>query len=872
MVRRVSAAFRNLIGGGPIEADVDAELVSAIELLADERQRQGVSASDAHRQATIELGGIDQVKERLRDARAGAGIESAWRDVRFALRTFRREPVVAVVAIAALALGIGATTTVYSWARRALLEPLPGVPRQHELVVVATSTSTGRPDMVIPMAVFNDLRRHQRAFDGLSGSTLKALSFRHDGDVEQLWGGVVAGDFFKVLGTTAAHGRLFGADDSPGAAAVVVISDALWRTRFDADPAVVGRVITLNETVHTVIGVTPPGFVGGEPAIAQALWVPARPAGPFAQSVNDEVYGRLKPGITKAQAAASLAPLVRELEKRASGTTRRTLALFPLWQAPGGSTEILRPLIAILGGVVALVLVLTCANVSTLLLTHAAGRQHELGVRAALGAGRWRLVRQIGTESLLLAWAGGVAGVVVAGASSRLLLAFIPPLDVPIQLALGLNWNALGFAAAITLLTALLVGVVPAVTAASAAVRPSLNTEAAAAAGRRGHTTIRDTLVVAQVALSLALLVGAGLFLRSVANVGSLEPGFEPRNLLVTRIALGPAGHGERSGLALFGRLLERAGAAPGVQSVSLASRIPLSPFDRFDIRIAIGGHTTRDGEEQEVALEIVGPDYFRVLQIPIRDGREFSAADLPGRPPIAIVNEAACRYWLGGDPVGRKFRLGRTSFTVVGIAGNVKRYSADQAPGPSVYIPALQHYLENQYLIVRTAGDPAAVAPALRRALHSVDRTFPVSVAPMTEHLRLAFFPQRVGVAVLSVVGLVAMLLTALGLYGVVSYSVWRRVRELGVRIALGASPAGVRWLVVRHGARLLAIGAPIGMLGAAGLGVASRSQLYGVSPVDPLSFVGALAVLAVVAAAASAVPAWRASHLNIARALRNQ
>ena len=877
MVRWLLAMLRNLTRQDRVERDLDVELEAAIDTLAEEKRRLGVPSGEARRLAAIEMGGRDQIKKRVRDVRAGAVVEGAWRDVRFALRIFSRQPSFAGVAVVTLALGIGATTTVYGWARRALLEPLPGVPRQHEMYMVTLAAPGGEFEPWMPARDLDEYRRHQRAFAGLYGSRLTAVNLSLGGEAERVWGGLVAGDFFRVLEVRAARGRLFGPDDAEiaGGAPVVVISDAMWRSRFNADAGIVGQAITLNGTPHYVIGITPPGFVGGEPGIVQAFWLPLTPAEPIGRGLEvDEVYGRLKPGVSVAQATADLAPITRQVEQANGRKVIRTIALFRLWEAPGGSAEILLPLIAILGAVAGLVLVLTCANVSNLLLTHAAGRQHEMAVRVALGAGRWRLVRQLGIESLLLAAAGGAGGVAIAQVSSNLLLAFIPPLGMPIGLALGLDWSSLGFAAGATLATAVLVGLTPAFTAMRTTVSPVLNAESLWASGGRRRTSVRNTIVAAQVALSMILLVGAGLFVRSLVNAGSMKPGFDPGNVLVGTIDLAPSGYTDDEGLNMFARLLDRVKATPGVESATLASRVPLSSFNRSSTRIAVDGYVPREDERMEATIECVGPDYFRTLRIPMRAGRGFSGEDVTGRPLVAVINEAmARRFWPGGDPVGRTFRRGRRTFTVVGVASNVKSYSINEHARSGVYVPAMQEYWEKLYLMVRTPGDPKALAPAVRAAVRAVDRGLPVAdLLAMTEHVRFAFFVQRVGGTVLGAVGVVSLLLAALGLYGVVSYSVWRRVREFGVRMALGASPTDVRRLVLAQGVRLFAAGAPLGVAGAVGLGLAARSQLYGVSSTDPASFAAAFVLLAVVVVVAAGIPAWRASHLNVVRALRDQ
>ncbi len=877
MAPRLLATLCNLTRRDTVERDLNEELDAAIDALADEKRQLGVSPDEARRQAVLELGGADQVKERVRDVRAGAIVEGISRDVRVALRVFGRSPGFAAVAVATLALGIGATTTVYGWARRALIEPLPGVPRQSELVMVTRKSPGGDFHFSMPTREFDEYRRHQRSFVGLYGSRLTPVNISDGGDAERLWGGLVTGDFFRVLGIQAARGRLFGPDDgeAAGGSSVVVVSDALWRSRFAADPALVGRTVTLNGAPHTVIGVTPAGFVGGEPGIVQSFWLPLTETGPVSRGLQpDETYGRLRPGVSLQQATADLAPVADQVERASGRPVRRTVALFRLWQSPIGSAEILLPLIAILGAVVTLVLVLTCANVSNLLLTHAAGRQREMAVRVALGAARWRLVRQFGIESLMLATAGGIGGIAMAYTTSGLLLAFIPPIGMPIGLALGLDWASIGFASGATLLTAVVVGVFPALNAARSSVTPLLNAESVWASGGRRRAFLRDALVVAQVALSMVLLVGAGLFLRSLANAGSMKPGFDPQNVLVATIDLEPSGYKRADGLALFARLLDRVKATPGAEAVTLASRVPLSTFNRSSTTITVDGYSPREGERMDVSLDAVGPDYFRTLRIPILSGRDLSADDLDGRPLVAIVNDAmAGRFWPGGDALGRTFVRGRRRYTVVGVASNVKSYSVNESARPGIYVPALQEYWSTLFLMARTKGDPGAMSSALRSAVQSVDRGLPVvGLQPMTEHVRFAFFVQRVGGTVLGAVGGVALLLAALGLYAVVSYSAWRRVREFGVRMALGAAPRDVVRLVVRQGVRLFAIGAPIGLAGAVGLGAAARSQLYGVSATDPLTFAAATTLLAAVLLAGAGLPAWRASRLNVVQALRNE
>jgi macrolide transport system ATP-binding/permease protein len=653
--------------------------------------------------------------------------------------------------------------------------------------------------------------------------------------------------------------------------------------------------VRLNGHPFTVVGVAPPGFTGLLRGFEAELWVPLMMQGravPGSSDLTERgnrsllVMGRLRPGVTIEQAQSRFDAVAASLHEthRDSWTDVRSqpraitlvaesgARLFPQARGP------VVLFVALLMTVVGLVLLIACVNVASLLLARASARRKEIAVRLAVGAGRARLVRQLLTESLLLSALGGGAGLMLAAWGTDLLLAFEPPVPVPIALDLGIDWRVLGFAFAVTLLTGALIGVTPALAATRPDLASALKEDAGAAGAAPQRARLRRVLVVAQVTLSLVLLTGAGLFVRSLQNAGAIALGFDRTNLSVMSFDLQLQGYDEPRGRAFCRQVIERVRALPGVTAASLATQVPLGLFSGTRKGITIAGYDALAGEDMEIDTSSVGPDYFRAMRIPVLRGRAFTERDAQGAAGVVIVNQTfARRYWPDRDPLGQRIQMGgggdpgTPSLEVVGVAADGKYVTLGEEPRPFFYLPLDQDHASSLTLLVRTTGDPAAALPALRAAIHEIDRDLPVYDAKsMSDHLALSLLPARMAGAVLGVFGLVALALAALGLYGVVSYSVSQQTREIGVRLALGARPRDVLRHIVAQGMRLTAIGIALGLVIAAAVARLLSSLLYGVSPSDPVTFGAVALLLAAVALLACYLPARRAAAVEPMVALR--
>ena len=885
MFQRLTRMYRNLVHGAAVDEALDEELSTTVDLLEEQHRAAGVAPDDARRRALIELGGVEQVKGRVREVRMGRLLEDFTQDVRYAVRVLLRTPGFALVVALTLAVGIGATTTVFSWARTTLLEPLSGVARQQEIVLMAQRDRTGH----LANNSYPDYLSYRDATHSFTGMTASVM-FRgllSDGRVpERVLGAMVSGDYFSFLGVRPALGRSFLPEESSrfGRGGVVILSDALWRRKFGADPSVLGRSVTLDGHPCTVVGVTPPGFIGDFPGVGYSFWVPLSMQPQLLPTSNPQdradswlsLRGRLKPGVTKEQAQAELAGIAKRIEREdPAGNQGRQPVLFAFWESPVGSAPVLRPVLAVLAAVVGLVLLLTCANVANLMLVRGLGRQHEISLRLSLGAGRVRLARQFATESLLLGLAGGAGGLLLARAAVGTLAGFIPPMGLPIQVQVGLDWPALAFAAALTIFSVLIIGVTPAFGSLGSDLVRGLNTGGSRTTAAAGRAPLRQGLTVLQVALSMVLLAGAALFLRSALNADTLRPGFDGRPVLIASLNV-PKSYGETTGPVLYQRILERVRLVPGVRAASLAGTVALSPFDAQSTSVKVDGYQPRPNEDSDAWFNVVAPDYFRALSMTLVEGRDFTERDTADAPMVAVVNQAmAEHYWGGRSAIGGTFTvMDNRPVTVVGVVKNSKNFSINEAPAPYFYLSYHQRYDSAMHLHVQAAnGDPAALAPSVRSAVSAVEPELGVSgIAPMAEFLRFAFFAQRVGSTLLGVFGLIALLLAGMGLYGVVSHNASRRKREMGVRLAFGATPTAIRRTIITQGLRLLLVGLPVGLVGSIALGTAASSQLYGVSPEDPASLIAASVILAVVLVTAAAIPAWRAARLDPVTILRQE
>jgi predicted permease len=807
-------------------------------------------------------------------------------DLRYSLRMLRRSPGLSAAAILSLALGIGANTSIFTWVRAVMLAPFPGVQQPQDVYVMATRNPSGSfysvsyPDFV-------DVRT---GVDGLAGvvvQDLSAVNLGSAGDAagaQRVWGALVSGNYFDVLGVRAAQGRTFRPeeDEAPGRAPVVVISHRLWSTRFARSVGVVGTQVRINTQPFTVVGVAPPEFGGTFLGIGADLWIPMMMQAQIEAGADKltargqrwlQALARVAPDRSLAQARTALEGRSRQLaQAHPRSNEGLTLTLLPPSQSPWGAVTVLGPVLLVLLGVVATVLLITCANVANLLLARAVGRRREVAVRLALGAGRARLVRQLLTESLVLAGLGGLAGLVIARWSTGLLLAFMPPMDVQLHFALTLDRTVLAFTALVTVAAGLVFGLAPALQSSGGSLLDALRDEASGVASGAVARHLRSLLVVGQATLSIVLLIVAALFLQSLRNGQRADLGYRGGNLLFASVNVFPNGYTPQQGVAFARAAIDRLSSLPQVESASIGRRLPLGLSGRSSTRLEVEGYTPPRNEESSIGYNNVAPGYFATMGIPVLRGRELAWTDTEQAPGVVVINQAlAQRYWPNQDAIGRRVRNGDQWYTVVGVVPTGKYRSVSEAATPYFYFSLLQSYRPDMILHVRTRGDAASAARAVRQTIAGLDPALPLyDVITSNEHLSIALVAQRMGGSLLGAFGGLALLLASVGLYGVMACAVSQRRREMGIRLALGAAPGQVRTAVIRDGVRLALWGAALGVTAAWFAAGLIASQLTGVSAHDPLTFVGVPLVLIGVAVVACYIPARRASRVDPATALR--
>lgn len=801
-------------------------------------------------------------------------------DLRYAVRGFRHRPGFTAAIVITLGLAIGATTTIFSWVDALVLNPLPGVPRASELVLVRFATPT-RTDLSFSYPNYRDVRDAAPAdLTGIAVKNMMATTVRvDDGAPERVWIEVASGNLFDVLEVRALHGRVLQPDDERERRPVAVISHAMWSTRFQSDTGIVGRGISVNGVPLTIVGVTPEGFRGAMGGLAMDLWLPItlHPQLTGRDVIEGRGNGflsaiaRLAPGATPAQADAAMRVISDRMvaDELISKTWR--LRVGPL--SEDGAAMVLLPVVSVLMGLVVLVLLIACANVSGLLLARAVARQHELAVRTALGAGRWRLVRQLLLESALLAGTGGLAGVLLAQWTSRGLDALLPPLPYPILIDASVNVRVLGFTLVVVAVATILFGLVPALQGSRTRLLQAVRASRASSS-TPGRARLRSTLVVAQVALALVLLVCAGLFLRTLSNAYDVDPGFSRREAVLATFDLSALRLDDTKGRALLDRIIDRVETLPGVERVSASTMVPLSIGGGSDTSPAIDGYTPAEGEEVVVYYGMVSSGYFETMGIPLVAGRAIDDRDREGSAPVVIINETmARRYWPGRDAVGGRLRTGPDWSTVIGVARDGK-YGQLTEPSRSVmYFPIQQVYRSAPVLQVATSGPAGAAIDGVRRAVAEVAPDLALyDVRTLEEHLRMSVAIPRMAALLLGIFGGLALLLSAVGLSGVIAFSVSQRTQEIGVRMALGADRGRVLRSVLGQGARLAVVGVALGLAGAALATPLLDTLLVGVSPTDPLTFAATAGALLLVALVAAWIPARRAAGLNPVEALRSE
>lgn len=808
-----------------------------------------------------------------------------WQDITYGARSLAKAPAFTLVAVLTLALGIGANTSVFTMLQGTVLRPLPGVQQADELVVVANVSRAGQTRLV-SYHEYIEFRDKSRTFSRLAASSPVPMSLTIDGASERVWGEVVTGNYFEMLGVNATLGRSLQPQDDrvPGGHPVAVISYALWQRRFGSDPDTVGRAIILGDHSFTIVGVAPPGFRGAVVGLALHVFIPmmmqkdvtARPD--YLEDRNVHwliVQGRLGPGATFEHSEAEMEVVGNQITKgfdSANDDIRQRGFLLPLAKSPFGSQAFLFPILSVVMVVAGIVLLVACGNLASLMLARAARRRSEIAVRVALGASRWRIIRQLITECALLALAGGLGGLLVSVWTNEWFSNLSFPTPFPVALEARMNPLVFGFSLLICAITTVVFGLTPALQASKVDLVPALKEKASTRQVQRSR--IREAVVVAQLALSMLLLTCAALVIRSQMNASRIAPGFDPAHLALASVDLRLNGYEAQEGQDFYKRILERVERLPSVQSACLGRFLPLLVIRAASRTVEVEGYVPLPNEDTSLHFNIISPSYFHTLRIPVVHGREFTAHDVQDSPDVVIVNETmARRFWPGQDPLGRKLRTGGRWRQVVGVVRDIKYLTLTEAPEPYFYLPFGQNYTGDMTLHVRTEGDSGNVIGSLRAQFHALDPNLPVfDVRTMTDYLQFSLSSYGLASMLLTYIGLLGMLLSTVGLYGVTSHNVAQRTYEIGVRMALGAQAKDVSLLILKHGIRLVILGVGVGFALALAATRFFAHLLHGLNPRDPSTFGAVMLFLSFVTLMACSLPAWRASRVDPLVALRHE
>jgi len=808
-----------------------------------------------------------------------------WQDLRYALRQLRRAPGFALIAVLTLALGIAACSTVFSWIDSTLLDPIPGVANTSRMVTIQRGERTEHPVPPSSYADYVDLRDGTRTLSGLLAYHDDYMALTGAGIPQRVYGALTSANYFEVLGVKPILGTSListAANEHAGAAEVVIGYD-LWQQRFAGDPAVVGKAVQINLHAYTIVGVAPRDFEGCARGLRTQLWIPI---GMDRQVWGGRridyrgiswlnVLGVLKPNVTQHQAQNELNLLMQRIVQRypESHQDDNRLSLDPMWRSPFGVNVYLSGTLTILLALAGVLLLLACANVADLLLVRSVSRRREFAIRLSMGASRWRLVRQLLLENLLLALAAGAAAIAATFWTARLLGSFLPTTTLPLDINGHVNGTVLLTTFLIATFTAVAAGAMPAMRASALSPVAVLKDEALSTSGGLGKSRLASGLAAAQIALSLILLVCAGLFVRSLVNAQKTDPGFNPDHVFLASYDLDPMGYTTKRAMEFGRQVLERVQAIPGVQSATLADFSPLSFTIRSD-GVLPQGYVPHSHESVEADWGSAGPGYLRTLRTPLLAGRDFTEADNAQTQPVAIVNKAFVdRYWPGQDAIGKKVKFSGKWYSVVGEAANSKYRRLVYAPAPLILVPMMQYYSGPIILHVRVNGNPAAFDSAIEEAIHRLNPNLPLfNVTTLRHSMELGSAFERIAVDFAGAFGLLAMLLAAVGVYGVVAYTTRQRTHEIGIRMALGASKADMFRQVLKQGLRIAWFGLAGGLAASLVLTRFLRGMLYGVGAVDWLTFAIVAIALTAVALIACFVPARRAAAIEPADALRTE
>ena len=871
MLSRVFSLFRNLLRRRKVERDLADEVSSYVDLATERHVRNGLGVHEARRAALVELGGAEQVKEEVRSNRAGFAIETFFQDLRYGFRSLRKKPGFTITAVIALALGIGANSAIFSVINGVLLRSLAYRNPESIVMVWERSLRGGRSQNSVSPANFLEWKKQSVSFEQLAASWDTRANLTSAGEPEEIQVQRVSADFFSVLGVPLELGRSFVREEETfGAEPVVILGHDLWQRRFAGNPSIVGQTITISGKNCTVVGVMPPGFHFLN--TQTKAWLPLqldpttewRKSGRFLRCV-----ARLKPAVSTQQAQAEVDAIGKQLEAAYPDYNKGWgVNLVPIHEQIVGD---IRPVLLVLLGAVAFVLLIACANVANLLLSRAASRQKELALRAALGAGRMRLIRQMLTESVLLALMGGAVGILLAHWGTRLLVAFAPD-NIPRLQEIAIDPRVLGFTFGVSLLTGLVFGLVPALQSS----RPDLNDalkEGARGSGG-GQRVVRNLFVVAEMALALVLLVGAGLMLRSFSQLHQVKTGFDAENVLTMRVQLPSAKYAEPQQRAdFFKRAEERLAALPGVKSVGAINYLPLTGV-ATSTSFNLASKPLPPSESPATEIRPVTPGYFTAMGIPLLRGRGFDERD-GANSRVIIINETLARKFFGGqDPIGRQLIVTwrpQVTDEIIGVVGDIKESALEREPNSAIYWPHPREPYPFMNFVLRAAVDPASLTAAAAREIHALDPDQPVAdVRTLDQVVAKSIARPRFNALLLAIFAGVALVLASVGIYGVMNYSATQRTHEIGIRMALGAKPGDILRLVVGHGMKLTLAGIALGVVASLALTRVMSNLLFGVTATDLPTFAGVSAVLTFVALLANYIPARRATRVNPVVALR--
>ena len=880
--RRHIARFGALFRGRKLAEEIDEEVRIHLDMEERENRERGMPAEEARYAALRRFGNVTQAQEQSRETWRWFWLEALLQDLRYGLRQLRRSPGFTAVAVLTLALGIGANTAIFSLVDAVLLRSLPY--SHPDQLVLLFDVPLKQPDAVggISYRDFTEIREQNRVFSGLAGNSFHDLTLTGAGEPTIVNTADVTPELFPLLDAKPLAGRALLSDDGrQGAAPVAVLSENLWRSRFGSDAAIIGQSINLDMRPFTIVGILPASFRYPDGAVHQDVWIPIAQDpvfGPLMRKPGAPVMsgiGRLKAGVSIAQAQAEMnalsTRLAREFPAQDSGSMIR-IDSFPQFVVGNVKSALL-----ILLGAVGLVLLIACVNIANLLLSRGTSRGREIAMRMALGAGRTRVVRQLLTESVLLGLLGGIAGVAIAAWSVWSFRPFLPP-DVTRISSIHVGGPVFVFALLLSLAAALVFGLAPAIFATRSNLLASIQ-EGGDRAGQRGGHFVRSVLAIAEMSLAMVLLVAGGLLIRSFARVTSVDPGFDPQNVTEAEVSLPQFEYSTPQQWTNFiNELLVRLHAQPGLQDSAVAGPLPMDRQGEASFGFTIVGNPPPPrGKPDTADYATVSPEYFRVMRIPLQRGRFFTPQDSPSNPNVAIISKVlAQRYFPNQDPLGKEMMFGFPPKTnvprkIVGIVGDVRDVALTRKPGPMMYVPFAQAPLWGGEVVVRSSMSASSVAAGIRRAVQSIDKNLPVTdVESFPEVIHASVAQDRFRTLLMASFSAIALLLAAVGIFGVISYSASQRTREIGIRMALGAERRDVLRMVVGQGLRLALIGVAIGIAWALPLTRFLSSLLYGVTPTDPLTFIAVSFILIAVAVLACYIPARRAANVDPMVALR--